>query len=191
MSLARWIMDHATDNPPRGREDWAAAMRAEFETLDARRLGWALGCWRTMAGWRLQADWPFLVVLLGIALATPRLLLGEAVGLLFNAMPEDVLRVAFVPTLFALQVLPAGILAAWRPDNYRKAAVIIAAVASVEMVISLHNMTGGWFESGWQYFNAPVIPSVIALFAACWISAATAATLSIAMFHSRRRFSAT
>lgn len=56
MALADWIMRSATSNPPAGREHWAQAMRAEYASLHIGQLSWALGCWKTMLGWRLRED---------------------------------------------------------------------------------------------------------------------------------------
>jgi hypothetical protein len=51
----RWLIDLATANPPPGREEWARAMRAEFDTLECGRAGWALGCLGATLGWRIGA----------------------------------------------------------------------------------------------------------------------------------------
>lgn len=62
-SFDEWIIDVATSAPPAGRGDWAKAMRAEFESLKGPRTGWALGCLGAAVGWRLRADWGYLLVL--------------------------------------------------------------------------------------------------------------------------------
>jgi len=64
MALADWIMRIATENPPKGRETWAQAMRAEYASLSDSKLGWALGCWSTMLGWRLRADTLYFAALI-------------------------------------------------------------------------------------------------------------------------------
>jgi hypothetical protein len=59
----RWLMGLATANPPAGREDWARAMRAEFETLEHGRTSWALGCLGASLGWRTRLDGIFLLAI--------------------------------------------------------------------------------------------------------------------------------
>jgi hypothetical protein len=190
MSLARWIMDRAAANPPPGREAWARAMRAEFESLERGRLGWALGCWQAMASWKLRRDWLFLGVLGALAAVYPWTIIPPAVAGLALILPDPVFGAVFVPSTFALQVLPAVILAAWRPEHSRLAALVIPLVATTETVLMLHDMGGGWFERGWQYFNGPVLIGAVALTGACWVAAGFAAGVSRRL-QSRRRFSAT
>jgi hypothetical protein len=62
-ALARVMLHASVALAPKHRADWTRAMRAEFEAIDAggQALDWALGCLATAAGWRLRADWGYLL----------------------------------------------------------------------------------------------------------------------------------
>lgn len=54
--LAARIMDLAVRKPPADREDWAMAMRAEFDMLGEARLIWAVGCLVAATRWRARGE---------------------------------------------------------------------------------------------------------------------------------------
>jgi hypothetical protein len=84
----RWLIALATMRPPAGREEWARAMRAEFETLERGRAGWALGCFGASIGWRLRGN-------LGILAAT----------LLFAALRDRIIWIIWLPVVWASPLL--------------------------------------------------------------------------------------
>lgn len=177
MSIARWIMDRAVANPPAGREDWARAMDAEFEALEEGRICWALGCWRTMAGWRLRADWRFMLSLVAVpwlmcSPVAPLALFGLSI-----VLPRPLFYELFLPLGLLGLASAATLLAHWRPDRAGTAAL------SVWIVSLLH----GWFVlqmsigdtmtvsdgvyDRWELYNAPPLVGGLAMLAACWIGA--------------------
>lgn len=62
-TAARWLMRWTMHRPPPGRAEWALAMQREFDVLDRGELGWAMGCAIAMTGWKLRAQWLYLLLL--------------------------------------------------------------------------------------------------------------------------------
>jgi hypothetical protein len=126
----RWLIDMATARPPVGREEWARAMRAEFETLDRGRSGWALGCFGAAIGWRLKADGTFF-----LAAATMLVMLIKFLPWIeFMLLPGDFLHATAYVWTWGPLALACMALAALRPRYW---IVIGLAVPAVFDVVNL------------------------------------------------------
>lgn len=137
--LAVWIMRSATNNPPRGREQWAHAMQGEYASLSDGKLGWAFGCWSAMLGWRLRADGFYLGSLAGCL----TLLMS---GVLFwpeeYLIPHDLVRIGFYPPI--TELLPVClILGLYRPDRAYVTALVIFLIPNIAECIEM--FAAGWF----------------------------------------------
>ena len=115
--IARLLMRWTTRRPPPDRAEWALAMERDFETLERGELGWALGCAVTMAGWKLRANWLYLLLLL----SAPLLDLAESHLEFTLLLNRDIPR-SFVfdygPLTALLTPLPlALLLGAYRPRS--------------------------------------------------------------------------
>jgi hypothetical protein len=117
----RWLIDLATTNPPLGREEWARAMRAEFETLERGRTGWALGCLSASLGWRLRSNLGFLSAFVAVALCLDRLSLlivfPLVIGLHFW-LPHSELGPLTYAMSGATLAIASGAFAAVRPRHW-------------------------------------------------------------------------
>jgi hypothetical protein len=117
----RWLIDLATTNPPAGREEWARAMRAEFETLERGRTGWALGCLSASLGWRLRSNLGFLLAFVAVALCLDQLSLlivfPLVIGLHFW-LPHSELGPLTYAMSGATLAIASGAFAAVRPRHW-------------------------------------------------------------------------
>ncbi|MFT4251150.1 MAG: hypothetical protein QM608_01525 [Caulobacter sp.] len=103
--LAAWIMDRAVRKPPAGREDWAKAMRAEFDMLGEARLSWALGCLVAAARWRTSREASYMASLAagaGFVGAAPLVLFGLAAA---GLVSRPQMTLAVMPFLVGAPVL--------------------------------------------------------------------------------------
>lgn len=121
--IARLLMTLATAAPPPGRADWAGAMRAEYETLQRGRLGWALGCLATMTGWRLRAEAFWLLAMIAAVV-----FLETMSSQILFAMPRDLIRPIFYAYGLGVPALICAAIAAWRPDRSIATALILPLV---------------------------------------------------------------
>lgn len=185
-SLSRWIMRSATANPPAGREDWARAMKAEFEAMDGDRLGWAFGCWTVMAGWRLRTDALFLIALVAIPGALTLFVFPWVLFGLRLSMPYEAFKSISYGLGFSEHLLIAALLAAWRPDQPFKAALASTVVPSVLSWVLVMKMNGRELSSEWVVYDAAPLVGYLAIFGASWIGAAFGAWLGRTARQARR-----
>jgi len=61
--VADWLMRWTTRRPPPRRADWVLAMQREYDTLERGQLGWALGCFAAVTGWKLRTGWHYVLLL--------------------------------------------------------------------------------------------------------------------------------
>jgi hypothetical protein len=146
-SLDVWLIDLATTNPPPGREDWADAMRAEFDELRGGRVSWALGCLGATIGWRIQAERAF--ILTGVLVA---LILVEGVPwltfYLVAVLGEPfltILRSVAYGWTWCPVVASCAILAAMRPQYW----------LSIGLTVVLIDEVSNWLK-GALAFHQPV-----------------------------------
>lgn len=152
-SLARWAMSLAVRAAPLGRRDFARAMREEFEVLDGGRLGWALGCLTTVAGWRLRADGLFLAALVAVGLA-----LDQVMFLPFMVLPSDLVHAIAYYYWLAFPAVVCAMLAAWRPSYAYAAALIVWLIREAQsMAILVSMLAGDPLGRDWQIMDAPPI----------------------------------
>lgn len=186
--LSRWIIRRATTNPPAGREDWARAMQAEFEAADTDRLGWALGCWRTMVGWRLRADWLFLLAIIAGPVILELTVYPSLSFISAITLPDDVFKPLFLPLSLLQLAVTAALLAAWRPRQYRQAALGVAVMPAATSTVLVMQMVRDWrvFTPDAEIMGAQPLIGCLALLAACWIGAAAGAWLGRTARQARR-----
>jgi len=157
-SLGRWVMRLAQRAAPAARYDFALAMREEFEVMDGDRLGWALGCLATAAGWRLRADGLFLATLVAVGLT-----LDLAMDVPLMLLPGDFVHaVAYVYWLAAPAVV-CGMLAAWRPGYAYVATLVVWLVRETLLVATSFSMFRALLDRGWHVMDAPPIVGYSAL----------------------------
>jgi len=180
MTFADWIMRAATNNPPRGREQWAQAMRAEYASLAGGKLSWALGCWTTMLGWRLRADVFYLAALAGfLAILMSGVLFFPEVHLI----PRDLVRLGFYPPI--TELLPiCFILGLYRPDRAYVTAFAIFVIPNVADYLQM--LAGGWFTDPLEaqtitIHDAPQLVGLMSDIGACLSGALLARALRTAM----------
>ena len=132
--MADWIMRVATRNPPLAQREWARAMQAEYDVLQAGRLVWSLGCFAAVMEWRFRTDGVYLLLLLAIAILVGTHSIDRLVvtGFLHSGISQLDLTKFFTstglfPTLIARTVVLCAIVSAYRPDRaFTTAATIIA-----------------------------------------------------------------
>jgi hypothetical protein len=179
-SLAEWIIDLASSNPPRDREEWARAMRSEFDALEGARVGWALGCLGTAMSWRLKADWGFLLLFAATCALSSHLTLYPFFwAARWRVIPHDWIGPAFRLYRFLAPTSLSLALAVLRPGYWLLAglALPLAFVASgvIECVLAFHS-------SVWDVrpFNAMLEVGTAALIGYCLIGAMVGRKLGLA-----------
>jgi hypothetical protein len=177
-TLARWVMNLATRAAPAARRDFARGMREEFEALDfetpgADRLGWALGCLTTVAGWRLRADGLFLAALVGVGLT-----LDQIMFLPFLVLPGDLVQAIAYYYWLAFPAVVSGMLGAWRPGYAYAAAVIVWLIREAQSTaILIEMLDGDPLGRNWHVMDAPPIVGFSALLGWSLVGAAIGARL--------------
>jgi hypothetical protein len=176
MSLADWIMRAATDDPPRGREQWAHAMRAEYASLDGGKLSWALGCWTTMLGWRLRADAFYLATMLVVTSAWAFSAFDHyIVSLMMRTMPHGLFFSEFVHPYLVVMLLVSIALSAFRPDRVFVTSVAMIALKQVQIVALYFELERDFPGQGVSWpihtYNTPYFVGVFAMIGACFIGA--------------------
>jgi hypothetical protein len=175
-SLARWVMNLAAGTAPAARRDFAHGMREEFEALDfetpgADRLGWALGCLTTAAGWRLRADGLFLVALVAVGLT-----LDQIMFLPFFVLPGDLVHAIAYYYALAFPALVCGMLGAWRPGYAYAAALIVWLIREAQSAaIVIEMLDGDPLGRDWHVMDAPPIVGFSALLGWSFVGAAIGA----------------
>jgi hypothetical protein len=143
--FGRWLIDLATTNPPPSRDQWAQAMRAEFEALEGGRTGWALGCLATSVGWRLRANWRFLLAFFAVST-----FFLQWISLLFFLvicwLPHDTVRAFGYATNWGALAVASGCFAAARPRHWPAIGIGMALVSQFSIV--------GWFA--YFHFGQPI-----------------------------------
>lgn len=176
MTLADWIMRSATEAPPRGREHWAQAMRAEYASLDGGKLSWALGCWTTMLGWRLRADAIYLAVMLAVIYFWSfGSLTDYLVDVSFEIIPFSVHRNEFFHPYLAAMLVVSIALSTFRPDRVLVTALVMMAVHQVSTVMSLVDLQRAFPEQNLTWpihpYNAQYFVAVFAEIGVCFVGA--------------------
>jgi hypothetical protein len=135
-AFADWIMRQATAARPASRNQWAEAMRAEFETIEDDRaaLAWAIGCGRTAMSWKLRDQG-------GYALA---LVVGMALLIYVEWHTDE------VTVVLALLLLLAAGLGAMRPRRFWLAGALIGWAVPAAHLLS--EAAGRWRPS---YMTVP------------------------------------
>ena len=157
-SLARWVMNLATRAAPAARRDFTRGMGEEFEALDFEapggdRLGWALGCLTTVAGWRLRADGLFLAALAGVGLT-----LDQIMFLPFLVLPGDLVHAIAYYYWLAFPAVVCGMLGAWRPGYAYAAALIVWLIREAQSTaILIEMLDGDPLGRNWHVMDAPPI----------------------------------
>jgi hypothetical protein len=136
MVLAAWMS-------PKDRKDWAQAMRGEYSALTRGRVGWALGCLTTAAGWRLKVDGLWLVALCVMS----TIFVTELQTLMFRvhiwALDHWIVLPGarkIDPVLFRIEtsvpfVLWAATMGAWRPNRTWITATLLVIVSEIETYV--------------------------------------------------------
>ena len=138
MSAADWIMHAATHNAPADRREWAHAMEAEFETLEKGKLGWALGCWQAMLGWRLRPDVSYLLALVSCVVFLGMRGAVDVLGFLPRSLvfSRDLWSLGLYPSLFIYMTL-AAVLGAIRPNRLALTVAILVLAEQTFFVLSV------------------------------------------------------
>jgi hypothetical protein len=176
MSLAEWIMRAATDAPPRGREHWAQAMRAEYASLAGGKLSWALGCWTTMLGWRVRADAVYLTLMTAVAATWAFSPLDhEFVGIMIRALPREVMFGEFLHPYFVVMLLVSIALSAYRPDRVVITSVTMIILKQAQILALYFELERDYPGQGVSWpihtYNTPYFVGVFAMIGACFIGA--------------------
>jgi hypothetical protein len=165
MALADWLMRTATRSPPRGREQWVEAMRAEYASLAGDKFGWALGCWTTMLGWRLRVD----AIYLALLAAAIVLLMTSLPFWVWVLVPRDLIHLGFYPPLVVL--FPICLLVSfYRPGHAYLTALAIFLLPNIYEYITMY--ADGWFvaphpEARITIHDAPQIVGLMADLGGC------------------------
>jgi hypothetical protein len=115
--IERWLIDLATVSPPPGRDEWAQAMRAEFEALEHGRARWALGCLGASLDWRLRAHWAFLLAFVAIASCSSLIEYALSCGIIL-LMPWPIFKAAAYAMNWGALAVESGTFAAIRPRHW-------------------------------------------------------------------------
>jgi hypothetical protein len=174
--LARFVLQIATRNPPRGREEWARAMRSEFDVLDRGGLGWAIGCWSAMSWWRLKADVPFLA-LIPVLAGLVSFVMPIPTTLLVASLPDGVPRWLVYPITLLQPGLAAMLLGAIRPDRVRTAAIGMAILDLIYGTLSFYLFFGVVGGPGYTLYDAPPVVGAITILGVCYLGAFEGARL--------------
>jgi hypothetical protein len=180
-SIDEWIMDVATSAPPAGREDWARAMRAEFESLGEPRTGWALGCLGAAIEWRFKADWGYLLALGLVAVFSwPAMLLPIFWAFRVHLVPPDLTEPVFRYGRFLIPMTVCLGFAAARPRYWMLAGIgfplTFVSVGVIEAARDFHS-------SVWDVhpFNATLEVGTAAQIGYCLIGALVGRSLGSAL----------
>ena len=170
-AFAEWLIDLATANPPPGREEWAGAMRAEFEASETHHTGWALGCLGAAIGWRLRSDWLYLLVFVAVVafsgqiMWTPFFWAAKA-----HLIPHDLVGPLFQYGRF---LIPAGVcmgFAGVRPRYWAPVGLVLPLVFVTQGVLqAAHDFHTSVFDV--HPFNATLEVGVAALVGYCLVAA--------------------
>jgi hypothetical protein len=184
-SIARWMMRLVVRYSPPAQHEWAVAMQREFEALDNSEFTWAIGCLTTAAGWKLRAEWLYLL-LLGSA---PLLVYG-ATQLTFDLLWYGLIsRSAFTAFLRGYGVMAAVltplplafVLGLYRPQRIGTTVVFGCLAQHVVGTLIAIEMTGGSFLSWWgpnaTLYMAPPLVGLIASIGVWYLGASLGATL--------------
>lgn len=137
MTLADWIMRTATSNPPFGREAWAQAMQTEYGELADRKLGWAIGCWTAMLGWRIRSEATYAAIMMAVTYLWTLGVFDEPV---INLTPRELTYGGLVQPYLAAMLLVNIALSAFRPHRALATAITMIAFSQIGCI--------------WDYYQA-------------------------------------
>jgi hypothetical protein len=161
--IARPLMAFAAAVTPASRAEWSQAMGQEFEALQdgPGSLGWATGCLANALGWRMKAETPFGLALVGVIIAGWLLAI-----LIFNLMvdwfyPDWIRPMSMAST--ALQATAAFGLAVMWPRRTALAGLTVplawdlGAMPRFFLLVLPDALANPWASEG----NHPAVPSIL------------------------------
>jgi len=189
MSLPRWILRTATHNPPAPLNDWALAMRREFDELQGGELSWALGCAAAMVFARLKVErWFWAMVL-----ATPLIMSYVTSDLVFKGVvdgwiPREALRhyATLWVTVAALGAFPFAVLIGFYRPARALAPMLIGGLFFDHVFLaewtslSMDQPYLGWWGLNATLYGAPPFIGLAANLAAWYAGARTGGWLRVA-----------
>ena len=183
MTLADWIMRATTSNPPRGHEQWAEAMRAEYAVLGGGKLGWAFGCWTTMLGWRLRDDGLYFATLIAVVILLD---FSTFWMWLVEVMPHSLFQVLVdqldINLWLVLMLLGAISLNALKPGRPFLTGLTLIAMQHIGFAVDLLNsppeFQQAFLREPYHIYNAPPFVAVFAEIGVCFCGALIGAWLS-------------
>jgi hypothetical protein len=154
-------------------------MRSEFDVLEDDRLAWAAGCLVVSVGWRLRAEWQYLV-LLGLA----PVIGTAAVVATAGVVPHDLQR-NYGPTLAMLMTaLPALSLGAYRPRRLWASVIGLVVLTQLPGEIFFFSAQGvsglvWWLHPKATLYMAPPFVGLAAELGATYAAAALGARFGV------------